>query len=242
MPYQLKNKSKMKFYVLALGLLFSTSYAVAQQSKISHAEISGTILEESTGVGLAFASVILKDTDQNLIQGVITNEKGDYNLSDIPVGSFTLEASYNGFETYSQPIEVTANQQKTRLEPFILKEDPTMLEAVLLTGEVSQLSLRLDKKVFRVGKDVLSQSGSVSEVLENVPSVSVEPSGAILLRGNANVTILINGRRSGLSSSQALEQIPSDNVDRIEVITTPSARYEASGSAGIINIILKKNV
>ena len=127
------------------------------------------------------------------------------------------------------------------LESIVLKEDLTQLETVVVTGEVSQMSLKMDKKVFRVGKDVLSQSGSVSEVLENVPSVAVEPSGTVLLRGNSNVTILINGRRSGLSSAQALEQLPSENVDRIEVITTPSARYEASGSAGIINIILKKN-
>jgi len=231
----------MKYYLFAFGLLFTTSYSIAQQSTLSTAEISGKVLEETTGEGLAFANVILKDADQNLIQGVITNEEGTYNLKEIPVGSFIIEASYTGFGTYTQQVEIKVERQKTNLDPIVLKEDPTQLNEVIVTGEVSQVSLRLDKKIFRVGKDVLSQSTSVSEVLENVPSVSVDPSGTVMLRGNANVTILINGRRSGLTSAQALEQISSDNVDRVEVITTPSARYEASGSAGIINIILKKN-
>jgi len=231
----------MKHYVLALGLLFSMSCALAQQIKVNNAQISGKVLEEATGEGLAFANVILKDADQNLIQGVITDETGTYNLKEVPLGNFVIEASYNGFGTYSQPVEINASRQKTELNPIVLKEDATLLNEVVLTGEVSQVSLRMDKKIFRVGKDVLSQSTSVSEVLENVPSVSVDPSGTVMLRGNANVTILINGRRSGLTSAQALEQISSDNVDRVEVITTPSARYEASGSAGIINIILKKN-
>ncbi len=232
----------MKYYLLAIGLLFSGNCMLAQQSNVSSAEISGKVLEETTGEGLAFANVILKDADQNLIQGVITDESGVYNLKEIPLGNFTIEASYTGFGTITQSIEIKAARQKTKLNPIVLKEDPTLLNEVVLTGEVSQVSLRMDKKIFRVGKDVLSQSTSVSEVLENVPSVSVDPSGTVMLRGNANVTILINGRRSGMTSAQALEQIPSDNVDRVEVITTPSARYEASGSAGIINIILKKNI
>lgn len=220
---------------------FSITYTVAQQSKIGKAEVTGKIIENATNEALPFASVILKDAIQQLVEGVITNEDGVYTIMDIPVGNYSLEVTYTGFKAYSQPLEIKETRQKINLKPILLLEETVSLDEVRITTETSQVSLRLDKKVFKVGKDILSQSGSVTDVLGNVPSVAVDPSGTVQLRGNANVTILINGRRSGLTSAQALEQIPSDNVDRVEVITTPSARYDASGSAGIINIILKKN-
>lgn len=230
----------MKQNLVALIVLFSITYTMAQQSK-GNAELSGKVIEKTTGNTLPFASVILKDTTQKLIEGVITDDKGLYSLIDIPLGNFFIEVSYNGFQTHSQSIEITEDRKVINLDPIVLVQEAVALDEVMITSEVSQVSLRLDKKVFKVGKDILSQSGSVTDVLGNVPSVAVDPSGTVQLRGNTNVTILINGRRSGLTSSQALEQLPSDSVDRIEVITTPSARQDASGSAGIINIVLKKN-
>ncbi|MEW7278094.1 TonB-dependent receptor [Aquimarina sp. 2201CG1-2-11] len=231
----------MKRTLVTLLLVFAVSCIAAQERVQGEAEIYGTIVEQSTNNVLPFASVVLKTTEQKLIQGVITNEQGNYILTEIPVGNYILEVIYAGFQTYSLPIEIKEIRQKLNLGSITLQKETVELDAVTIQGEKSQVSLRLDKKVFEVGKDILSQSGSVTDVLGNVPSVAVDPSGAIQLRGNGNVTILINGRRSGLTSSQALEQIPSDTVERVEVITTPSARYDASGSAGIINIILKKN-
>ncbi|MTI32679.1 TonB-dependent receptor domain-containing protein [Xanthovirga aplysinae] len=232
----------MKHLFISLIAFLPLTLSWAQQTQKGNASISGKVVEKTTGEGLPFASVVLKNGEQKLIQGVITDENGIFNLVAVPVGNFTLEISYTGFEKYSQAIEFKNNRQKKRLETIFLKEDSTLMEGVEITGDIPQVSLRLDKKVFRVDKDVLSQSTTVSEVLENVPSVSVDPSGTVSLRGNTNVTILINGKRSGLTSAQAMEQIPSENVDRVEVITVPSARYEATGSSGIINIILKKNV
>ncbi|MEE9363165.1 MAG: TonB-dependent receptor [Cellulophaga sp.] len=232
----------MKKLLLSILAMVTVTFSWAQQSKNGNATISGKVVEQSSGQALPFASVVLKNSQQELVQGVITDEDGLFNITEIPVGAFTVEVSYTGFGIHTQTVEIKTKRQKSSLETIVLKEGTTNLSEVVVTGEISQVSLRLDKKVFRVGKDVLSQSTSVSEVLENVPSVTVDPSGTVRLRGSANVTILINGRRSGLTSAQALEQLPSENVDRVEVITTPSARYEASGSAGIINIILKKNV
>lgn len=116
-----------------------------------------------------------------------------------------------------------------------------LLPDVTVTGRRNPLSLLPDKKVFEVGKDILSQNGSVSDVLNGLPSVSVSPQGQVTLRGNSGVLILINGRRSGLAQASLLEQLQAAQVERIEVITSPSARYDAAGAAGIINIILKKN-
>ncbi|MFC5048695.1 TonB-dependent receptor [Aquimarina hainanensis] len=229
------NRYESNHYVLVILMGISSTLA-AQQVKTG--EISGTVIEQATGTPLPFASVVIKNQQQKIIEGVITNEQGIYIIPDIPIGTYFMEVSYNGFTTYTATVELPKHQ---KFPVIALVQDTTQLDEVVVTGETSEVSLKLDKKVFTVGKDVLSQSGSVTDVLDNVPSVTVDPGGAINLRGNANVTILINGRRSGLTSSQALEQIPSDNVARIEVITAPSSRYDASGTAGIINIILKKN-
>ncbi|WP_103071658.1 TonB-dependent receptor domain-containing protein [Aquimarina sediminis] len=231
----------MKHNLIVIVVAFMSVFTMAQESKIGKAEISGIVIEKSTNKALPFASVILKDRSKKLVEGVITDDEGSYNMMEIPIGNYILEITYNGFETFSQAIEIKEIRQKLKLSPIALIEKAVSLDEVKITSEVSQVSLKLDKKVFKVGKDVLSQSGSVTDVLGNVPSVSVDPSGTVQLRGNTNVTILINGRRSGLTSFQALEQIPSDQVDRVEVITSPSARYDASGAAGIINIVMKKN-
>ncbi len=231
----------MKKPLILLITILLNSFVYGQVPKTKLGELTGIVLENTKEEELPYASVVLKDANLKIIEGVITNEKGEFIIKDIPEGSYTLEIQYNGFESYTTSVTINTTNMKMDLGKILLKEDATVLKEVVVVGETSQVSLRLDKKVFRVGKDVLSQSGSATDVLGNVPSVSVSPSGGISLRGNSNVNILINGRRSGLSQVQALEQIPSDNIDRVEIITNPSARYDAAGSAGIINIILKKN-
>lgn len=121
------------------------------------------------------------------------------------------------------------------------KQDSILLKEVTIQTIQPSVSLKMDKKIFFVGKDALSQNGSVHDLLNGVPSVTVDPSGQISLRGNPNVNVLINGRKTGLVKGNALDQLSADQIEKIEVITNPSARYDASGSAGIINIVLKKN-
>ena len=231
----------MKKNILILLIFFSTMAIRSQEIGTFSGELSGNLMEAKTNLALPYASVVLKDSIGNIVEGVITDEEGIFHIANIVQGSFMLEIQYNGFQTYATNVQIESENQTVELGTIQLTEDATQLNEVVVTGETSPISLRLDKKVFNVGKDILAQSGSVTDVLSNVPSVAVSPSGAVSLRGNSNVTILINGRRSGLTSNQALEQIPSDNVERVEVISNPSARYAASGSAGIINIILKKN-
>lgn len=122
-----------------------------------------------------------------------------------------------------------------------MKDDTISLREVKVVAERPEIDLQLDKRVYRIGKDILSQSGTASDVLNGIPSVTADAAGTIRLRGNSNVAVLINGRRSGLSPTGILAQIPAGGIERIEVMTSPSARYDAAGSAGTINIILKKN-
>ncbi len=220
------------------SLLIST--VVLSQSKTQKNTIIGKITD-ITNETLPYATVILQDINDKLIQGVVTNENGDFIFTNINTGNYTIETQYIGFITEKRTIVVNDKTKKINLGTLILKEDANLLDEVVVEGEVSEISLKLGKKVFRVGKDITAQSGAATDVLNNVPSVNVGPTGTITLRGNANVQVLINGRRSGLTQSQALEQLSADVIETIEVITNPSAKYDASGGAGIINIILKKN-
>jgi outer membrane receptor protein involved in Fe transport len=137
---------------------------------------------------------------------------------------------------------VTGATAKSGLGNILMKENAATLNEVMVTAEKSELSLKSDKKVYLIGKDILYRAGSAGDVLNGIPSVTVEPGGAVRLRGNSNVIVLINGRRSGLTLGNVMAQIPAANIEKIEIITSPSARYDAAGSAGIINIVLKKNI
>ena len=202
--------------------------------------VSGTARDRASGTPVPYATVNVKDAAAKLVGGGISDDQGAFRLEGVPAGELTLEVRFMGYQTVSQPLRVPAAGGKLDVGPVLLAPDVTQLAEVTVTGEKPGISLQLDKKVFEVGKDILSQSGSANDVLNGVPSVAVNPTGGISLRGNPNVTVLVNGRRSGLTQGSGLDQIPATQIERVEVITNPSARYDAAGTAGIINVILKK--
>lgn len=219
---------------------FLISISAFSQNTIKKGLIKG-VVKSTSNETLPFATAILKDANLQLVEGLVTNEEGAFSFSKIAYGNYHLEIQYIGFTTVRKTIIITKDSYKINLATIVLKEDTTTLDEVVVQGEKSEVSLKLGKKVFRVGKDISSQNGAATDVLGNVPSVNVSPSGTVSLRGNTNVQIMINGRRSALTQTQALEQLSADMIESIEVITNPSAKFDASGAAGIINIILKKN-
>ncbi len=229
----------MKSIIVFLGCFF-LSISVFSQNSQKIGTVKGKVVSVSNET-LPYASVVLKDVNQKLVEGVVTDENGNFTITKIAIGSYILEVQYIGFITTTRNILISKEQRKINLNAIQLKEDATALDEVVIQAEKSEVTLKLGKKVFNVGKDISSQNGSAIDVLGNVPSVNVSPTGAISLRGNSNVQVMINGRRSALTQSQALEQISADAIESIEVITNPSAKFDASGSSGIINIILKKN-
>ena len=226
----------MKLRTVILAFLL-TSISIFSQKAGS---ISGTITSISKET-LPYASVLLKASNQQVIEGTVTDENGNFTFSKVLHGTYTLEVQYIGFIPLKKNILLDKTNKNIALNTIELKEDATTLDEVVVQGEKSKVILRLGKKVFNVGKDLSSQNGAATDVLDNVPSVNVSPSGVVSLRGNTNVQILINGRRSALTQNQALEQIAADMIQSVEVITNPSAKFDAAGSSGIINIILKKN-
>lgn len=229
----------MKRLLLTILFLSYGACAIAQKQVTPNGIIlQGLVQDALTKTPIAYATVSIKDDSLKLISAVITDEKGHFKLENVPLGKFNIQFSLMGYQTVTNVIQI---QTSSNLGTILMQTDATLLSEISVTGEKSSISLKLDKKVFETGKDILSQTGSATDLLNSVPSVSVNPAGGVSLRGNSNVLILINGRRSGVVEGNALEQLPADQVDRVEIISNPSSRYDAAGSAGIINIILKKN-
>jgi hypothetical protein len=206
----------------------------------SQKPISGTV-QSTEGEIIAFASVaLLQATDSSMVAGDVTNMEGKFSIEVIP-GTYLLQISFLSYETYSMIVE--HHSGPSSLGIMQLENNSVLLEGVEVEAERSQMIMKLDKRIFNVGKDLTSRGGSASDILDNVPSVNVDVEGNISLRGSQNVRILIDGKPSALirSGGQALRQIPANMIESVEVITNPSARYEAEGEVGIINIVMKKN-
>ncbi|MEL6356957.1 MAG: TonB-dependent receptor, partial [Bacteroidota bacterium] len=223
---------KSPFFLFCLMLVFKLS---ANDLPPTYA-LSGRVTVAASGEPLEYATVSAHGPDSVLVDGTVSDATGSFDL-ELPAGEYYLKIEFIGLETQTIPVSLQAD---TKLPIIALENGDLTLETVEVNAEKSQMNLLLDKKVFNVGNDALAQGGSVNQILEQLPSVEVSVDGQVSLRGNAGVRILINGRPSALANNNALESIPADNVEKIEIITNPSARYEAAGTAGIINIILKK--
>ncbi|AOM79975.1 outer membrane beta-barrel family protein [Pedobacter steynii] len=231
---------KLRLFLFLAFLCFNANAQQLSPEK-NKGVVSGRLTDHQHKLPTSYVTISIKDQADKPVAKAISNEQGAFKIDELPFGNFRIEFRFMGYQPLIKSISITAAENKIDLGILSLEEDKNLLNEVNINSEKSALSLKLDKKVFEVGRDVLLQSGSVTELLNSVPSVSVNPSGAVSLRGNSNVLVLINGRRSGLTQSNALEQIPADHIEKIEVISNPSSRYDAAGSAGIINIILKKN-
>lgn len=217
--------------------MLCTFQCIAQEVK--NVTIKGKILEASTKQPIANASVTLQlAEDQKNIKSFAANENGEFLIKIVP-GKYQLKFEFISFVPFL--LENKKIDSDLDLGDILLNEDVKLLQSVNVLGEKSSLELNLDKKVFNVGKDLMSKGGNAGDILNNVPSVNVDANGVISLRGNNAVRILINGKPSMMSMNNGLAQLPASSIEKVEVITNPSARYEAQGGAGIINIVLKKN-
>ncbi len=225
----MKNLKTGIFFLLLLNF-FTISYA----QKIN---ITGVVIEANSNQKLEYATIVLKPTDNSAVTGGITDIKGKFNIQ-IKKGTYRILVEFISYET--KDLGVKTFTKNTNLGAIVLKENAESLNEIELIAEKSTVEIRLDKKIYNVGKDMTVKGGNAIDVLDNVPSVTVDVEGTVSLRGNDNVRILINGKLSNFSASEALRQLPAEAIKKIEVVTSPSARYDAEGTAGIINIILRK--
>lgn len=208
------------------------------------AVLTGRLVDSSSGQPVAGATVqVLKASRNQPAAGTVSTESGKFTL-ELEPGAYQLAVEHVGYRPHrSATLRLTAGRTED-MGRFSLSAAATQLDEVVVRAEKSSMQLALDKRIFNVGKDLANSGGNASDILMNIPSVSVDPEGTVRLRGSDNVRILIDGKPSGLVSikgGSGLANLQASLVERVEVITNPSARYEAEGNAGVINIVLRKD-
>ena len=229
----------LQFTTVLVFFLTSTLIYSQQRPQVAKIKITGKVIDKESKQPLEYTTITftnLKYPKAN--SGGISNSKGEFEI-DINPGTYDVKIEFISFK----PILIKQRKfdASTNLGQIVLEEDAKQLDEVVVRAEKTDVSIKLDKKVYSIGNDLMVKGGTVSDVLNNIPSVSVDAEGAISLRGNENVTIFIDGKPSNaINVTEALRLIPADAIDKVEVITNPSARYDAEGGAGILNILLKK--
>lgn len=231
----------LKNMIACLCAAFLFVFAKGQQGGTS---ITGTVTEKGKQP-VEFASVVLLSLPDSADAGAaITDNKGRFTLENIKAGNYVLRISFIGLSPLqSKPFSVDG-QNKLAMGQFDLAGASGQLEEVVVSGRKSMMNTSIDRKVYNVEQDIMNKTGTASDILRNIPSIEVDIDGVVSLRGSADVMILINGKPTplmGRSRAEVLQQLPAGSIERIEVITNPSARYRPDGTSGIINIVLKKN-
>ncbi|HUX60627.1 MAG TPA: outer membrane beta-barrel family protein [Ignavibacteriaceae bacterium] len=240
----------MKIYFVVL-VLFLTNIIVSAQNKINENAnpisgfIKGKVIDSSTKKVIDFANVSLFSAkDSSVINGTVSNGKGEFIITNVRPGKYYVKISFVGYKsTVITNINITSKSQAAELGLVSIVPSSIQMSGVVVRADKEMIVTNLDKQVINVDKDLVSSSGSALDVMQNIPAIQVDIDGNISLRGNSNVTILVDGKPSGfsgLSSNDVLTQIPANSIQSVEVVTNPSSKYDPDGTAGIINIVLKK--
>lgn len=210
----------------------------------ARAIIKGKVIDAETNQSMEYANVsIYSKKDSSLVSGGITDERGEFRVSQIDFGTYYVEANFIGFnKTRINDIRISASNREIDLGTIKLEPSSQELEEVNVVANRARISYQIDKKVINVDQDINAAGGSAVDVLENTPSVEVDIEGNVTLRGSSNFTVYIDGKPSILDGSEALRQLPASVIENIEIITNPSAKYDPDGMAGIINVVMKKNI
>jgi len=230
-------------YVVALLFIGISSISFGQKDGI----LTGRIVDKLSDKPMEYVSFRLFSVkDSSVAAGVFTDPDGRFNLEQLAYGNFYGKLTFSGYETITiNDIKISASIKSVNLGTYKMVIDKTIdFEEVKVVGQLDVLKAGIDKKIYNVGEDLSVKGGTANDVLNNIPSVEVDQDGRIMLRGDGTVTVLIDGRPSSLSGGNGkslLDALPAGSIERIEVVTNPSAKYDPDGTSGIINIVLKKN-
>ena len=207
--------------------------------------VKGKILDRQKSEPLGFVNIkVTEQGSDKFAGGGITDAGGNFNVTGLKDGKYTLTLTFMGYKDVTRQFEITPTKRDVQFKLLYMAEDAKQLNEVTVTGQRATMKLEVDRKSFDVGQLISNAGQAASDVLDNIPSIEVDNDGNVSLRGNSSVEVWINGKASGLTSdnrAQILQQLPAESIDRIEVIDNPSAKFSAEGSAGIINIVLKKD-
>lgn len=227
--------------IAILGIGVSARAAEIETEAVPR-QLRGKVVDAKSRDALPYVTVSAQSKSAGTLpKGAVTDETGSFSITGLAEGDYNITISYVGYKSVEMDIVFDGNMNLGTIE---LAEDAQAVEAVEVVGQRSQMRFELDKKVFNVDSNIASTGGSASDILSNIPSVEIDHEGQVSLRGNSSVTVWINGKASGLSSENRgdiLRQLPAESIEKVEVITNPSARYSPEGTAGIINIVLKRD-
>lgn len=230
----------MRLKLLVL-LLVSNCAFLAAQTNGNQGVINGKVIDKNTKQPVPYVNVSVMENNK-IITGGLTQENGNFTIKGLALKKYTIEIQFIGYKKVIQEVTLTENNKTANLNTIAIEEEAVQLAGVEIVKERSTIEQKIDRKVVNVGKDLIASGNTASEILNNVPTVSVDPQTKELsLRGNSNVRVLIDGKPSNIDAAQLLQQIPSSSIKQIELITNPSAKYNPEGMSGIINIILHKN-
>ncbi len=226
------------------GPLFAQGYPRADVTNIAlkDAKITGIITDGTSNQTIPYASVAIYHTkDSTLVTGVLSKDDGSFVLDKLPYGNYYMVVTFVGYKKHKvNEILLTSARKTAALGPVKVTTSTTALKEVEVVGSIPPVTYQIDKKVVNIAQNITASGSTLAEALQNAPSIQTDVEGNITLRGSSSYTVLIDGRPSPIAGSEALQQIPANLVQNVELITNPSAKYEAEGSAGIINIIMKK--
>jgi outer membrane receptor protein involved in Fe transport len=232
---------KTKLIILLSTLLLVISQAKAQKNTVT---ISGQIKDSHSKTSIPFANVVLKSAkEQKSLFGTVSNEEGRFKYTSIPSGNYILEITAIGYKTTQQKIFVGTLSTFLDLQNIYLEEDVNTLDEVVVTSKTETVNKKMDKKTFSVAENISQSGGSVLQAMQNLPGVTSHD-GKVQLRGNDKVMVLVDGKQTaltGFGNQSGLDNIPASAIEKIEIINNPSAKFDANGNAGIINIIYKKS-
>ena len=212
---------------------------------IAQGTLKGRVEDKAAGGPLPYVTVrVSKAGQKEMVKGAMTDAQGAFSISGLPYGKYDVQLSFVGYTTVNRQVTLSKHHPAANLGKIIMSDDANQLSEVTVTGQQSAMKLEVDRKTYDVSNDLSNIGASATDALENIPSVEVDNEGNISLRGSSSVEVWINGKASGLTADNRaaiLEQIPAESIERIEVIDNPGAKFSAEGSAGIINIVMKRN-
>ena len=232
------------FIINLLIITFVFGCLTKGSSQNKYVTISGIVKDKTDKSIFPFANVVLKtERDSMFVTGTITNEDGRFVLNNIKPNTYYLEVSFVGYSTRRQPLFIGSLSDYLEVAPIELEQQTTALQEVIIKGAQDDVSGKMDKKTFSVADNLTHSGGSILQMMQNLPGITVQD-GKIQLRGNDKVVVLIDGKQTaltGMGSQSGLDNLPASSIDKIEIINNPSAKYDANGNAGIVNIVYKKN-
>lgn len=236
---------KKLFTVVSLSLISLFSFGQAPEAPKGNGKITGIVRDSTNSQPVEFANVALIDpATKKPVNGAVADDKGKFSIVKIPTGNYIVEISFIGYTTKRIPVKIAEKRGDIELGFISVSSSDKVLNEVVVQGQKNLIEERVDRTVYNAENDATTRGGDATDVLKRVPLLSVDLDGNVSMRGSSNIRVLINGKPSTIAASSvadALKQIPADQIKTVEVITSPSAKYDAEGSGGIINIITKKN-